>query len=253
MKDSKTESEQKLVDYACEKVLAEFYKTNQYYYFDANAKNDLKNIYVVLLNELKSKTENSDTISTNHYHRLKEWLIKTNAFALKMYNSANPEAEKVPCFEYTPDLQIEILKINIPDLMQPVLDIGCGKDGNMVCFLRQNGIEAYGIDVCNFENPDLSNSDWLEFNYGVEKWGTVISNLGFSNHFHHHHLREDGKFEEYAIKYMEILNSLKTGGSFHYAPDLDFIEIYLDRSIYKLSKHSFSKYNFKSSTVTKMM
>jgi hypothetical protein len=32
---------------------------------------------------------------------------------------------------------------------------------------------------------------------------------------------------------MKILDSLKKGGSFHYAPDLPFIEKYLNRDKYK--------------------
>jgi hypothetical protein len=63
--------------------------------------------------------------------------------------------------------------------------------------------------------------------------GTITSNLGFSNHFNHHHLRKDGHFIEYAKTFMDILNSLKIGGSFYYAPDLPFIEKYLDRSKFK--------------------
>jgi hypothetical protein len=251
LKDFDPENEQKLIEYSCEKVLAEFYNTNQYYYFNTEAKDELKNIYSILLYHLKAGSETTENISAQHYQRLKSWLLSTNPFAEKMYDVSEVEIEKVPCFEYTPDLQIEILHINLSSLLQPVLDIGCGQNGNMVNFLRKNDIEAFGIDVCNFNQPDLSNSNWLEFDYGVEKWGTIISNLGFSNHFNHHHLREDGNFEEYAVKYMEILKSLKPKGSFHYAPDLDFIEKYLDKHNYDIKQYSFGRYSFNCSIVTK--
>jgi hypothetical protein len=68
--------------------------------------------------------------------------------------------------------------------------------------------------------------------------GTITSNLGFSNHFNHHHLRKDGHFIEYAKTFMDILNSLKIGGSFYYAPDLPFIEKYLDRVKYRIKTHN---------------
>lgn len=64
----------------------------------------------------------------------------------------------------------------------------------------------------------------------MKKWGTIVSNLGFSNHFNHHNLREDGNFIKYAKTYMNILYSLKPGECFHYAPDLPFIEKYLDEN-----------------------
>ena len=66
--------------------------------------------------------------------------------------------------------------------------------------------------------------NWLESTFPSNTWGTVISHMAFSNHFTHHHLKTDGKFEAYARKYMEILNALKVGGSFIYTPGLSFIE-----------------------------
>ena len=79
-------------------------------------------------------------------------------------------------------------------------------------------------------------TDWLEYDYGEEKWGTIISNLSFSNHFNHHNLRENGNYIEYGKTYMNILYSLKIDGSFHYAPDLPFIEKYLDGNQFELKK-----------------
>jgi hypothetical protein len=129
---------------------------------------------------------------------------------------------------------------------EPVLDIGCGVKANLVKYLRQNRIEAYGIDRFVIENSYLDNSDWFEYDFNKMKWGTIISNLGFSNHFLHHHLRTDGSFIDYAKQYMKILNSLKIGGSFHYAPDLPFVEQYLDSNRFHLIKQNIGNYGFKS-------
>ncbi|MFW5701305.1 MAG: hypothetical protein ACOCWM_06405, partial [Cyclobacteriaceae bacterium] len=135
---------------------------------------------------------------------------------------------------------------------EPVLDIGCGKKGNLVSFLREKGILIQGIDRITASTRNLINADWLEYDFGNEKWGTIYSNLGFSNHFNHHNLREDGNYIKYAQKYMEILKSLKIGGKFHYAPDLPFIELYLDSNKFYIEKHDIERVEFKTTIVTKL-
>jgi len=135
---------------------------------------------------------------------------------------------------------------------EKVLDIGCGKQGSLVSYLRSKRVEAYGVDRLLTDNPNLTSADWLEFDFGKERWGTIISNLGFSNHFKHHHIREDGDFLKYATKYMEILNSLKIGGRFHYAPDLPFIEKYLSPEKYGLSSVKIKNTDFYT-TITKRL
>jgi hypothetical protein len=92
----------------------------------------------------------------------------------------------------------------------------------------------------------------LEYNYGDQQWGTIISNLGFSNHFRHHNLRNDGDFVTYAKTFMNILQSLRLGGSFFYAPDLPFVEKYLDKTQYTLFKNTLSDSNFMSAQIKKV-
>jgi hypothetical protein len=51
---------------------------------------------------------------------------------------------------------------------------------------------------------------------------------------------------------MEILKSLKIGGSFHYAPDLPFIELYLDEKQYQVAKHGIGQFEFKTTTIKRL-
>ncbi len=241
-----------LINYTTDKAIEEFLRINQYYTFNSQAKNELKEIYRALFSSIKSGKDPIETISENHYLNLRQWLITTNPFAAKVYSNANAEISPVACSEYSPDLQMKILRIECKSLLQPVLDIGCGRLGNLVKYLSESGIETYGIDRFSFTENNLTNSDWLEYNYGIEKWGTIISNLGFSNHFKHHHLREDGNYIEYGKKYMDILKSLKIGGRFHYAPDLPFIEQYLDRSHYSIEKNTIGEYDFQTTIITRL-
>ncbi len=244
-----SDTENLLIDYLTNRAVQEFCKINQYYTFDKQALLILRNLYVELFTNIKNRQSSTDSIAKKHYENLIKWLQKTNSFAEKLYTTKGEAIEPVVCSEYSPYIQLDILQIDINRIVEPVLDIGCGKQGNMVLFLRQNGIETYGFDRFAYNNSALTNADWLEYNFGKDKWGTIISNLGFSNHFQHHHFRNDGRFIEYAKKYMEILNSLKIGGCFHYAPNLPFIEQYLDKDKYQLKMHSIGNYEFKSTKI----
>ena len=226
-------TENLLIDYLTSRVLQEFCRVNQYYSFDKQHRKDLRDIYIDLFSTIRNPETNCELTAKNHYSNLKKWLLKANSFAGKIYVPKDEYVEPVACHEYSAELQIEILRIDTDKITGPVLDIGCGEKGNLVRHLRGRGIEAYGCDRFAEESPFLTRHDWFEFVYGMDKWGTITSNLGFSNHFNHNHLRNDGHFIEYAKTYMDILNSLKIGGSFHYAPGLPFIEKYLDRSRFR--------------------
>ncbi|GET34184.1 hypothetical protein PbJCM13498_30470 [Prolixibacter bellariivorans] len=245
--------EQVLIEYTVDKVLQTFYRINQYYYFDAAAREKLKAIYSHLLSSFREKTTPVKTIAQNHYENIMQWLRETNAFAEKIYNNHTMKVEDVPCFAYRAEMQIEILQLKVSQLKEPVLDIGCGKDAPLVTYLREKGIDATGFDRFPSKNENVLMSDWFTFSYGEKQWGTIISHLGFSNHFQHHHLREDGEFVAYAQKYMEILRSLKPGGSFHYAPDLPFVEQYLSADEYQVTTRQAGNSGFRVTVIKRLI
>ena len=245
------DSKQSLIEYATDKAIEEFCRVNQYYSFDSKAKNNLRKIYTDLFENFQTQTSSIEDISRIHYGKLQSWLKENNPFAEKIYQNGNEKVNPVACSEYSPKLQIDILQLDFMHLMQPVLDIGCGINGNLVHYLKNQGIEALGIDRLKVSTSNLKTVDWLEYEFGKEKWGTIVSNLGFSNHFNHHNVRKDGNYIEYGKTFMNILNSLKVGGCFHYAPDLPFIEKYLDTQQYDLKKFEMSKYDFKTTIIKK--
>lgn len=245
-------SEQMLVNYATDKAISEFCRINQYYSFNTKSKNKLRNLYTDLFSKIRTTENTVEELSAEHYKNLRGWVKEFNPFAEKLYSDAEPNIKPVACSEYSSDLQVDILGIDENNVLEPVLDIGCGKLGKLVKSFRIKGIDSLGIDRFPFAESYLLNCDWLEFDYEKEKWGTIISNLGFSNHFKHHHLRADGNYIEYARKYMDILNSLKVGGRFYYAPDLPFIEQYLDPQQYRIAKKEIGTLDFKASTITKL-
>lgn len=247
-----SDTENLLIDNLTHRAVQEFCKVNQYYTFDKQAYLILRSLYVDLFANIKKRKSSIESIAEMHYENLIKWLQETNSFAEKIYSSKGEMIESVACSEYSPDLQIDILQIDIDQIIEPVLDIGCGKLGNLVLFLRQKGIDAFGFDRFAYDNLALGSSDWLEYKFGKDKWGTIISNLGFSNHFQHHHFRNDGNFMEYAKKYVDILNSLKIGGTFHYAPDLPFVEQYLDKDKYQLTTCNIGNYEFRSTRIKRL-
>jgi len=249
------ETEKQMIDFLTDEALQEFCRVNQYFSFNTESVNKLKAIYAQLNHNIRAHDNNApqealNALSQQHYANLCNWLVQTNAFAGKMYDNNEETVQAVACSEYAPDLQLALLHIDLHNLQQPILDIGCGREMNLVNYLRDNGFEAYGIDRFDNENPYYTKGDWLEYAYEPNKWGTIISNLGFSNHFVHHNLRADGNFREYAQKYMEILASLRAGGSFHYAPDLPFIEKHLDKQKFAYSGFQIEEYEFRASRIT---
>jgi len=140
---------------------------------------------------------------------------------------------EVTCGHYSAALQLEVLGLAGVTLADPVLDIGCGRNAELVLALRAMGHDAQGIDR---DVPAALGTavDWLRFAYGVERWGTVISHLGFSLHFLHHHLAGQASAYTYAELYMQVLRSLAPGGVFAYAPGLPFIEAMLPRDQFRV-------------------
>jgi len=237
------DAEKRLIDHAVRLALEEFYRINQYYAFDASARMQLRCIYSKLFTELKllQKEDELDNLEKIHSQNVTDWLVKTNPFSEQVYSGSCKIVDVVACAEYSAPLQLELLHIDLLSISEPILDVGCGRYGKLVLFLRECGLEAYGIDRIEPEPDFCQHADWFEYDFGVRKWGTIVSNLGFSNQFVHHHLRSDGDYMQYAKRYVAILESLRVGGKFHYAPSLSFIESYLDAKTFLRKEFSLSE------------
>lgn len=243
------EHEMLLLNYVTDKAIREFCRVNQYYCFSTSDREQLKAIYTDLFSALREESVSIKMVEEQHYRNLTAWLKSANPFAEQIYSNLDITIDPVPCSEYSAELQFRFLRIDLSSICEPLLDIGCGEHGNVVNYLRTRGIEAYGIDRFAPQSDYLTRCDWLEFTFERESWGTIVSNLGFTNHFVHHHFRQDGNFIAYAKKYMEILSSLKINGSFHYAPAVPFIESFLDSSKYTV-EHFPTEFGISSTKLT---
>lgn len=229
-----------LIDYTTDRVLYEFCRVHQYLASQHEARENLRRVYRELCDELQSQTLHVEEISTRHYNRLQDWLEHWNPGLKRVYERQPVELEPVPNSEYSAELQLQVLGIEPSRLMQPVLDVGCGEGAAMLRHLRTLGIEANGIDRFACMQDHMETVDWLQYEFGERRWGSIISHLAFSNHFRHHHLHESGNFVSYARVYMAMLNGLRCGGSLYYAPGLPFIEQYLDRTAYHVDSRPVS-------------
>lgn len=225
------------------------HRHNQFLYATAQTRAELGQAYAQtladtaeLLAEARTEQEVEDGLPqllAEHHQRLA--LALKVAFGARLRDTVQAE--------YSPGLQIAVLGLS--QVETPVLDVGCGATAALVDYLRDAGIEGVGMDR-DAQAPGVVQADWLTQDYGRGIWGTVISHLGFSLHFLHHHLSDHELAFDYARAYMRILASLRVGGRFAYAPALPFLEAVLGDN-YRVESRTFDGYGgglpIESSTV----
>jgi hypothetical protein len=195
---------------------------NQFLVLDSAAKQELLATLESALGELSAQSDLEGALAR---HRAE--------LASFVRARLGPEPRDVVSAEYSPELQLRVLGLAIETLKAPVLDVGCGPQAALVRALRSSGLSARGLD--RLAPTELgSRDDWLTFAYGTARWGTVLSHLGFSLHFLHHHLARRDSAYAYARVYMAILRALAVGGRFVYTPGLPFVETLLEASTYRV-------------------
>lgn len=222
------------------------YENNQFVHFDEQEKDRLKKIYSQYLIDIKTAIETSSTadelethlskVIEDHFLEIRKNISRFFDREMEQRVQENVILKQAVCSEYSPELQLRILGLDATQLLSPVLDIGCGKQGKLVKHLNDRGIQCVGIDRFIEPQPHLVEADWFQADFSAGAWGTVLSHMAFSNHFLFHHRYTHGQPEAYARLYMQILSSLKPGGAFYYAPALPFIEQFLPGDTFTLSR-----------------
>ncbi len=110
----------------------------------------------------------------------------------------NPLLRTVPCEEYSAGFQLSLLGLGLDDLIEPVLDIGCGSNGALVHSLREHGIEAYGLDRLAPKEPFFFQSDWFDFDLDQEAWGCILAHQSLSTHFIYAWLHQPVSVEKFS-------------------------------------------------------
>ncbi len=136
--------------------------------------------------------------------------------------------DETVCGSYDAALQLDLLGLDRNALIDPILDLGCGRQAQLVLALRARGLVAFGIDRLVENGPFTRQGSWFDAPVEAGSWGTIIAHLSFTLYFLNAHLGATRRAVRYARQYMHFLDALKPDGQFCYAPSLPFIEQLLD-------------------------
>lgn len=228
---------QELVSFAAETLLKRLFAINQFLRVEPQKAKELENIYSSTWEEMQKTRDIETTLKEVHYPALSHWIADLYPGEFVERLKVVPQVGHVVCAEYSAQLQVDLLKLDIGSLKQPILDAGCGGGANLVRYLGSLGLEAYGIDrVLLKPEKYLQQTDWFDYSFAPHTWGTIVSNMAFSNHLLYTYRHDSGQLGPYLRKFIEILESLLPGGSFHYAPGIPFIEQRLDTTKYQVEQ-----------------
>ncbi|MFA6506198.1 MAG: hypothetical protein WCT14_08875 [Treponemataceae bacterium] len=217
--------------------LGECVSRNQYAVFTERQYEQIHALYIKFVFALRglasAEAARSDILRIVGEHR------RALIDILREVDGLEPLARTIlPCAEYSLALQKSVLRLDPAVLMEPILDIGCGKKALLVKSLRRENRRAVGIDqyVPLDNSGDVLCRNWLEFEYLPGYWGSVIAHMSFANHFIFTRNRGTSLAKKYRETYYMILASLKIGGAFSYTPSLPEVEKTLDRSKYRVEQ-----------------
>ncbi len=178
--------------------------------------NRILEIYHELIENIANLDKDYERIAKEHFTAVRNYINE--------FTSRNDE--EVKSSKYSPKFILDILNVKESELKGKSLDIGCGKNGELVQYLASKGVDSYGLDMECEDSQRLEQEDWLIKEYPENTYDLITSNLAFTKHFNEANQEEanDQECFEYAQSYMKILNSLKVGGKFHYVPAVTFIE-----------------------------
>ena len=226
-----------IVTFAAQELLNKVYSVNQYLTISDQKVEELKEIYRRTWRTMVSTGKIQAALRDYHYPEISRWLATLYPQEFRKRLRFAPIVGHVVYEEYSAQLQIDLLQIDVVHLKQPVLDIGCGSQANLVRYLRSRGTEAFGFDRrLEIRESCLQEMDWFEYPFEDASWGTIISNMAFTNHLNYAYLHDASQFEQYSVKMKDILESLSVGGRFYYAPSLPIVENGFSTERYKVKR-----------------
>jgi hypothetical protein len=235
-----------LVNDAAESFVQKIFTLNQYIQIDMLSKEALKQIYMATWRKLVETKEVESTIRNYHYPKIRAFMEAKYPQTLAAGLRAATHLGHVPSSEYSAEHQMKLLRLGLQTIQEPILDVGCGAEAYLTRFLRTMNLEAFGFDRAIMDRTIyLVEADWFDYEYGTDKWGTIVSNLSFANHLVYAQRYEAATVATYLRTFFSILNSLKVGGTFAFAPGVDQLEMQVDHTKYEVE-------NWKISSTTKV-
>ncbi len=241
-----------IVSFASQSLLKRIYSVNQYIQMSDQKVAELEEIYRQTWQVMTQTRNVKTTLRESHYPALSQWLATLYPKEFRQHLRNIPEVGHVVNEEYSADFQMNVFRLDVLQIKPPVIDIGCGSQANLVRYLRSQGVEAYGFDrALEVHQPYLEQSDWFTYTFQKCSWGTIISNMAFTNHLSYAYLHDMTQLEPYLLKMRDILESLMIGGSFYYAPALPYVEDRLAPESYRVEREGTTGEIFVS-TVTRI-
>jgi hypothetical protein len=239
----------RLVSLTTKALLQKIWSINQFIHVTDADKGRLEAIYSETWKRLLQTSDITNCLREYHYPELGKWLGQLYPKEYRTVLSSSSAIGHVVCEEYPPELQVKLLRLEYGQLISPVLDVGCGKNAQLVMHMRSLGIEAFGIDrTVGMELDYIKEADWLHYEFERDTWGTVVANLSFTNHFVYVQQYDEARTAIYKRKFVEIAASLKERGTFVYAPGAPSLEGELNTDQFKVESWT----GFRGYTVTKV-
>lgn len=216
MQELNTDKYNKVLEKLSRSFLANLAKGTNGKKFSKEDCQNILEIYHKLIENIGDSQKDYERIALEHFTQVRNYI---NDFTSR-------EDSKAGSSKYSPEFILEILDVKAEELKGKSLDIGCGKNGELVNYLAQKGMDSHGLDMECEDTDRLEQEDWLIKEYPENTYDLITSNLTFTKHFNEANQEEanDQECFEYAQSYMKILNSLKVGAKWHYVPSVTFIE-----------------------------
>jgi len=216
-------------------TLERIYEINQFINIDENGIAKLNKLY---RNTYRMVNENNfNIILEKHFKNLSS--IISNYYP-ERYKIKLHDIEKIGSVvneQYSFNFQLKLFDFSINELNEPIIDIGCGSKAEFVRMLQLQGKDAFGIDrIINSETEKIIQTSWFDYHLFPESWGTIYSNMSFSNHFIYALKNDEKQISKYLQKYQELLKALRNNGKFIYAPSLPEVEAALDTNQYEIKQ-----------------
>ena len=225
----------RIVRSAARATVHHLYDVNQYIQPADRDIADLEDIYISTFDTISR--ENFTETMKKHLLMIRAWLIRFYSQEFVDALKRNSRIGKAVNREYSASFQINLFDLDPQNLREPVLDIGCGKNALLVADLMNRGLDVLGIDrITDSSIGCVRETGWFDFSFEKNYWGTIVANMSFTNHLLFCLKNQSNMLRDYYEGYKRILESMQTGGSFYYAPSVDFIENMLDRKKYAVYK-----------------
>ena len=220
-----------LIRTAMDSLIGRIYAINQFVQVSPSQKDRLEQIYRHTWDLVLKRRQTELVLRRSHYPRIGRWVAALYPETLRGPLASVRRLGQVPCQEYSALFQLELYGLDPASIREPLLDIGCGQNALLVRHLRKLGVESYGLDrAFSVRAPYLLEGDWLLPVEGPSRWGTIVSNMAFTNHFRFVARYDQARKPHYVQRYGEILDSLEPGGVLLYGPGAPELERAVDGS-----------------------